>query len=66
VDQQIVITMPDGRRIVLTLVEIRDTKARIGIAAPDDVIVHRSEVQSVVDRDGPSKRPRNRDGGPHR
>lgn len=50
-DQSTVITMPDGRRITITVFRSR-TRAgelRIGIDAPRDVICHRGEVQERID-----------------
>ena len=38
-----------GENIVITVVEVRGDKVRLGIAAPIEVPVHRSEV--VVPRD---------------
>ena len=43
-NEKIDLTMPDGTRIVLTLVAIRGDKARIGIEAPKSVIVDRREI----------------------
>ena len=37
-------TLPDGNVIVLTLVEVRGDKARIGIEAPKSVQVLRTEL----------------------
>lgn len=47
--ETIVITAPDGTRIVLLVVELRGDKARIGIEAPKDYSVHRGEIQELVD-----------------
>lgn len=49
--EQIVI---DGR-IVVTVVEIRGDKVRLGIDAPKDVPVHREEVQREIDREAAAK-----------
>jgi carbon storage regulator len=40
VGEQIVI----GDNIVLTVVEVRGEKVRLGITAPKDVVVHRMEI----------------------
>lgn len=34
--------------IVITVVEVRGDKVRLGISAPRDVPVHRSEVQAAI------------------
>ena len=38
-----------GGKIVLTIVEIRGDKVRVGILAPQDISVNRGEVQAVID-----------------
>jgi carbon storage regulator len=48
-NETIVVTAPDGTRLVLTVVQIRGDKARIGIDAPKDYAVHRGEIQELVD-----------------
>jgi carbon storage regulator len=57
VDQRIMI---DGGRIIITVVDIRNDKVRIGIDAPDDVVVNREEVQRAIERDGFDGTPRRR------
>lgn len=37
--------------IVITVVEIRGDKVRLGVEAPKDVPVHRSEVQDAINRE---------------
>ena len=37
-----------GDNIVITVVEIRDGKVRLGITAPKDVKVHRREVTEAI------------------
>ena len=39
----------EGGEIVLTIVEIRGDKVRVGISAPKDISVHRGEVQDAID-----------------
>ena len=48
-DEQIVI---NGGEIVVTVVEIRGDKVRLGIDAPQDVTVHRREVQDRIEKEG--------------
>jgi carbon storage regulator CsrA len=58
VEEAIIITIPDGRKIRLQVTSMRSngsplpptTKVRIGIDAPRDVMVHREEVQREVER----------------
>lgn len=45
-DERIVIA---GGLIVLTIMEIRGDKVRVGISAPKDITVHRGEVQDALD-----------------
>lgn len=45
-DEKIVI----GDRIVITVVEVRGDKVRLGIEAPTDVPVHRQEVYDAIRR----------------
>ncbi len=45
-DEQIVI----GDNIVITVVDIRGDKVRLGIEAPSDVPVHRREVYDAIQR----------------
>jgi carbon storage regulator len=45
-DERIVIA---GGEIVLTIMEIRGDKVRVGIAAAKDISVHRGEVQDALD-----------------
>jgi carbon storage regulator len=46
-DEQIVI----GDNIVITVVDIRGDKVRVGVEAPADVPVHRHEVYAALMRD---------------
>lgn len=45
-DQQIVV----GDNVVITVIEIRGDKVRLGIEAPAQVPVHRSEVYDAIVR----------------
>lgn len=46
-DQSIII----GDNIVITVVDIRGDKVRLGINAPTDVSVHRQEVYEAIQRE---------------
>ena len=54
-DEEIVI----GDDVVITVVDIRDDKVRLGIEAPQDVSVHRREVYEAIRREGAYRRPSN-------
>jgi carbon storage regulator len=45
-DERIVI----GDNIVITVIEVRGDKVRLGIDAPNDVPVHRQEVMDAIRR----------------
>lgn len=54
--EAVVITMPDGRRVVVTVEGVRGSgQVRLGFAAPEDVDINRDEVQAVLDREGRAK-----------
>ena len=53
----VVITLPDGRRGTVHMLEIRGAKARLGFEFSDDVTIHRSEIQDI--RDGVEPKPHN-------
>lgn len=40
-----------GDNIVITIVDIRGDKVRLGITAPNDVAVHRQEVYEAIKRE---------------
>jgi carbon storage regulator len=40
-----------GDHIVLTVVDIRGDKVRLGISAPSDVSVHRREIYEAIKRE---------------
>lgn len=46
-DESIII----GDNIVITIVDIRGDKVRLGINAPNDVPVHRQEVYEAIKRE---------------
>jgi carbon storage regulator len=41
-----------GDRVVVTIVDIRGDKVRIGIQAPNEIPVHRQEVYEAIRREG--------------
>jgi sRNA-binding carbon storage regulator CsrA len=47
--QDIVIVCPDGTRVTFTLLSIAGNRARIGVSAPKEYVVHRGEVQVEID-----------------
>ena len=58
VDEQIVI----NENIVITVIEIRGDKVRLGIDAPKEIPIHRKEVQDAINRetlDEEDRRPKN-------
>lgn len=44
-----ILTLPDGRRCRIACVDIRGDKVRLGFEFPDDVKIHREEVQKLID-----------------
>ena len=48
-NETIVITAPDGRRIVIEPVDCRRDYCRIGVTADEDFLVNRGEVQAKID-----------------
>jgi len=50
-------TIHIGDDVVLTVIQIKDGKVRIGIAAPRDVPVHRGEVYDAIHREDSCKPP---------
>jgi carbon storage regulator len=53
-DQSIVI---DNGRVVVTVVEIRGDKVRLGITAEKEIPVHRDEVQRAIQEEMPRQPP---------
>jgi carbon storage regulator len=41
-----------GDKVVITIVDIRGDKVRLGIEAPQEVPVHRQEVYEAIKREG--------------
>jgi len=52
-DESIII----GDNIVITIVDIRGDKVRLGIEAPKEVPVHRQEVYDAIQRERAQKEP---------
>lgn len=50
-NESIVVTLPDGRDVVLTVVEIRGDKVRLGITAARDIAVHREEIWDLIQQE---------------
>ncbi|MGO9115616.1 MAG: carbon storage regulator CsrA [Thermoguttaceae bacterium] len=51
-----------GDKVIITIVDIRGDKVRLGIEAPEEIPVHRQEVYEAIKRDGRhSGRGRDRD-----
>jgi carbon storage regulator len=46
-----------GDDVIITIVDIRGDKVRIGIEAPNDVPVHRKEVYEAIKREERKKNP---------
>lgn len=44
--EAVVVTLEDGRQIVLKIVDIRGDKVRVGIEADRSIRVNRSEIES--------------------
>ena len=41
-----------GDKVVVTIVDIRGDKVRLGIQAPEEIPVHRQEVYEAIKREG--------------
>jgi len=41
-----------GDKVVITIVDIRGDKVRLGIEAPNEIPVHRQEVYEAIKREG--------------
>ncbi len=46
-----------GDDVVITVVDIRGDKVRLGINAPTDIPVHRQEVYEAIKREQASRKP---------
>jgi len=57
-DESIVINGGTADEIVITVVDIRGDKVRLGISAPIEIPVHRLEVQQAIERENREARER--------
>jgi carbon storage regulator len=60
IDEVIEITVPAcavPQKIKVMVIEIRADKARIGFDAHKSIMIHRSEIQRIVDVEGPVIKP---------
>jgi carbon storage regulator len=60
VDEVIEITVPAcavPQKIKIMVIEIRADKARIGFDAHKSIMIHRAEIQRIVDVEGPLIKP---------
>jgi carbon storage regulator len=48
--ESVIIGLPDGRTIEVTVTEIRGDKVRLGVQAPMEIPVHRREVFETIRR----------------
>jgi carbon storage regulator len=44
-----------GDNVVITVVDVRGDRVRLGFEAPQDVEIHRQEVYERIQREGPRK-----------
>jgi carbon storage regulator len=58
IDEKIVID-PDGSPVVVTVLDIRNGKVRLGVEADRAITIHRVEVQDAIERkrNDPERRP---------
>ena len=49
VHQSLVLTTPDGKRIIVTVTAVRSGKVRLGVTADKSITVNRAEVQQAID-----------------
>jgi carbon storage regulator len=53
-----------GDQVIVTIVDIRGDKVRIGIQAPNEIPVHRQEVYEAIKREGRRSEPHQRPDDP--
>lgn len=55
-DERIVITTPQGQRIIVMVTDIRGDQVRLGVSAPADVRIDRWEIDQIKRRGDTSAR----------
>ncbi len=56
-NERVFIILPDGRQVVVSIVEIADRgKVRLGFAAPNDIAINREEVHEAIEAAKATKR----------
>ncbi len=48
IHEAIIITIPDGRKITLRVIDMQRGKVRIGVGADADIVVNRQEVEERI------------------
>ena len=49
VNETLIITIPDGRRIEVEVLGFKGNQVRVGVSADTDIVIHRGEVQARID-----------------
>lgn len=47
--ESVVVSLPDGRHMHVTVVEMRGDKVRLSFLADRDIVIHRLEVFNVIE-----------------
>ena len=53
--ETLIIELPNGKQIDVTVLEVKGNQVRIGINAPKDVAVHREEIYERIKREQDAK-----------
>lgn len=54
--QESIVISVGNHRITLTVIDIiSDRKVRLGFDAPEEVVIHRKEIQDVIDSENPNR-----------
>lgn len=56
-NESVVITLPDGRRITVRVVQLNSRQARLMFEADADIRINRAEVQAEVDAESQGSTP---------